>query len=106
MDGRRPVLPEMTNPASFFGTMYVMEGSTLGGQIIARHVEKVLHLRGGQGNSYFRGHGNRTGPLWKEFCAMLQLRIPDEQTDAVVISAKAMFSTFGSWMTKSAFDGS
>lgn len=106
-DDRRPMLPEMNNLPSLLGTMYVMEGSTLGGQLIARHVEVALHLSEGQGCSYFRGHGGQTGPLWKEFCEMLKLRIPDEQTDAVVISAKAMFSTFGTWMQrKSAMDGS
>lgn len=36
--------------------------------------------------------------MWKEFYEMLNLRIPDDQTDAVVVSAKAMFSTFGKWM--------
>lgn len=106
-DDERPMLPEMNNLSSLFGTMYVMEGSTLGGQLIARHVEGALHLSEGQGNSYFRGHGSQTGPLWKEFCEMLKLRIPDEQTDAVVLSAKAMFRTFGTWMQgKSAMHGS
>jgi heme oxygenase len=105
-DDRRPTLPVMDNLSSFFGTMYVMEGSTLGGQLIARHVEATLHLCEGRGNSYFRGHGSQTGPLWKEFCEMLKERIPDEQTDAVVVSAKAMFHTFGTWMQrKSAMDG-
>jgi heme oxygenase len=105
-DGR-PMLPEMNNLPSLLGTMYVMEGSTLGGQLIARHVEVALHLSEGQGSSYFRGHGSQTGPMWKEFCEMLKLRIPDEQTDAVVVSAKAMFSTFGMWMQrKSAMDAS
>jgi heme oxygenase len=106
-DERRPELPEMNDLASLFGTMYVMEGSTLGGQFIARHVETALHLSEGRGNSYFRGHGNQTGLMWQEFCEMLKLRIPDEQTEAVVLSAKAMFSTFGIWMQeKSAVDGS
>ena len=103
----RPMLPEMKDSSSFFGTMYVMEGSTLGGQVIARHVEAVLHLSEGRGYSYFRGHGSQTGSLWKEFCEMLRLRIPDGQTDAVVISAKAMFNVYGMWMErKSAIDGS
>jgi heme oxygenase len=106
-DSRRPTLPEMNDLASLFGAMYVMEGSSLGGQLIARHVEAALHLSEGQGNSYFRGHGSQTGPLWKEFSEMLKMRIPDEETDAVVVSAKAMFNTFGMWMQrKSAVDGS
>lgn len=104
-DEGRPTLPEMSTLPGLLGTMYVMEGSTLGGQFIARHVEAELHFSEGQGSSYFRGHGNRTGPLWKEFCGMLTLHIADEQTDHVVISAKAMFSTFGTWMhRKSAMD--
>ena len=106
-DDRRPTLPEMNDLPSLFGAMYVMEGSTLGGQLIARHVETALHLSDGQGSLYFRGHGSQTGPLWKEFCEMLKLRISDEQTGAVVVSAKAMFSTFGTWMQrKSAMDES
>jgi heme oxygenase len=66
-DGR-PMLPEMNSLPGLLGTMYVMEGSTLGGQLIARHVEVALHLGDGQGSSYFRGHGSQTGPMWKEFC--------------------------------------
>ena len=97
-DDKRPTLPEMNDLPSLFGMMYVMEGSRLGGQYIARHVETVLHLSEGRGNAYFRGNGNQTGPMWKEFCEMLKLRIPEDQTEAVVISAKAMFATFGKWM--------
>jgi heme oxygenase len=105
-DAPRPALPNMSTVPSLFGTMYVMEGSTLGGQFIARHVEAELHLTEGRGNAYFRGHGPQTGPLWKEFCDLLKDRIPDEETDAVVISAKAMFHTYGAWMKrKSAMSG-
>jgi heme oxygenase (biliverdin-IX-beta and delta-forming) len=104
---KRPTLPEMSDLPSLFGTMYVMEGSKLGGQFIARHVATALHLSEGQGNSYFRGNGNQTGPMWKEFCEMLRLRIPEDQTEAVVLSAKAMFATFGKWMQgSSAMNGS
>jgi heme oxygenase len=86
--------------------MYVMEGSTLGGQIIARHVQTSLFLTQDHGNAFFRGHGAQTGPLWKEFCDMLTTRISHDETDEVITSAKAMFATFGSWMQeKSVMDG-
>jgi heme oxygenase (biliverdin-IX-beta and delta-forming) len=94
----RPRLPEMRDDASLLGAMYVMEGSTLGGQLIARHVERVLGLTAGQGNAYFRGHNARTGQLWKEFCDALRTRLPDSETDAVITAAKAMFGVFGAWM--------
>jgi heme oxygenase len=94
----RPALPKMSDAASLLGAMYVMEGSTLGGQLIGRHVERVLGLTAGQGNAYFRGHNERTGQLWKEFCDALRTKVPDHETDAVIGAAKAMFEVFGSWM--------
>jgi len=94
----RPKVPEMTSAADLLGAMYVMEGSTLGGQLIARHVELVLGLTAGQGNAYFRGHNERTGQLWKEFCDALRTKVADSETDAVIAAAKAMFGVFGAWM--------
>jgi heme oxygenase (biliverdin-IX-beta and delta-forming) len=94
----RPALPEMTDTASLLGAMYVMEGSTLGGQLIARHVELVLGLTAGEGNAYFRGHNERTGQLWKEFCDVLRTKVSYSETDAVIAAAKAMFGVFGAWM--------
>ena len=105
-DDSRPRLPEINGLPSLLGAMYVMEGSTLGGQLIARHLEMKLDLSEGRGYAYFRGHGAQTGPMWKEFCEMLTMRIDDDQTDAVVASAKRMFAAFGGWMQeKSAIDG-
>jgi heme oxygenase len=75
-----------------------MEGSTLGGQIIARHVESALPLAQGHGDVFFRGHGSQTGALWKEFCEMLKNQVPNHETNRVIISAKAMFATFGEWI--------
>lgn len=83
---------------SVLGAMYVMEGSTLGGQLIARHVQVALDLTQGRGNAFFQGHDSQSGPLWKEFCEMLKTRIPEDQTDKIVLGAKAMFTTFGCWM--------
>ena len=94
----RATLPEMRDDASLLGAMYVLEGSTLGGQVIARHVERVLGLTAGQGNAYFRGHTEQTGQLWKEFCDALRTKLPDSEADAVIAAAKAMFGVFGTWM--------
>jgi heme oxygenase len=91
-----PNFLEVADEASIMGAMYVMEGSTLGGQLIARHVEKVLSLS--EGNTFFRGHGDRTGLLWREFCEILRTRVPENESDVVIRSAKMMFQTFGSWM--------
>jgi heme oxygenase len=106
-DGVRPVLPEMRDQPSLLGAMYVMEGSTLGGQLIARQFQRTLHLNEGKGDAFFRGYEDQTGPMWREFCDVLKMRVTDEETESAVLSAKAMFTPYGSWMLeKSAMDGS
>jgi heme oxygenase (biliverdin-IX-beta and delta-forming) len=91
-------MPPLTDTASFLGAMYVMEGSTLGGQYIARHVERVLKLTDGRGSAYFRGYNERTGSMWKEFCEVLRNRVADDEADDAIAGAKAMFRAFGAWM--------
>ncbi len=95
---QRPTLPEMHSTSSLLGAMYVMEGSTLGGQIIGRHVDRVLGLAGGKGSAYFHGHGELTGAMWKEFCGVLETRVPEAEGGAAVAAAKALFQVFSSWM--------
>jgi heme oxygenase len=85
--------------ASFLGAMYVMEGSTLGGQYIARHLEEVLGLQAGEGDAYFRGYGERTGEMWRAFKTVLA-DVPDTDADSVIAAAKAMFGVFRTGMTR------
>lgn len=81
----------------FLGRMYVMEGSTLGGQMLARHVEDRLKLAPGKGDSYFLGYGSQTGQRWREFKQLLEV-LPEEEADTVIASANQMFGFFGDTM--------
>lgn len=87
----------------FLGAMYVLEGSTLGGQYIAHHVEAALDLRPGEGDRFFRGYGQETMPKWREFQQVL-LAVPDAQGDAVIDAAKGMFGIFRTWMMRGTSD--
>ncbi len=98
IDNEGPLLPRMNDKASLLGTMYVMEGSKLGGKLIARHVEKTLGLTSGNGTAFFRDHGRQTGVLWKEFCDILCAKVTDPESAEVIESAKEMFRVFGSWV--------
>lgn len=80
--------------AMFVGAVYVMEGSTLGGRFIARHVENVLALEPGQGALYFQGHGEATGAMWREVTARIAA-VPEEFSGAVVEGARRAFRVFG-----------
>ena len=80
--------------AAFLGALYVMDGSTLGGRLIARHVEAVLGLAPGDGDAYFRGHGEATGTLWREVTGRIA-EVPDALGPTVIQAAKRTFAAFG-----------
>lgn len=50
-----------------FGCLYVVEGSTLGGQQILRHVRRTLDLGPENGASFFASYGSEVGPMWRAF---------------------------------------
>ncbi len=83
--------------AVFLGRMYVMEGSTLGGQFIAKHVGARLGLLQGKGTAFFSGYGTQTASRWKEFKAVLAA-LPESDLDTVIASARNMFALFGEAM--------
>ncbi len=72
------------------GSMYVLEGSTLGGQYIARTVEQNLGLAPGEGDAYFRGYGDQTMVKWAEFRQVLET-IPEEHSAIAIDAARVTF---------------
>lgn len=75
------------------GCMYVMEGSTLGGKVILKHVSKTLGIVPKQGGSYFAGYGEEIGHYWKTFLQTLQEYSINHDCDRDVITgAKDTFT--------------
>lgn len=67
------------------GCMYVMEGSTLGGKVILKHVSKTLGIVPTQGGAYFAGYGEETGHYWKTFLHTLQEYSVNHEVDAEIL---------------------
>lgn len=81
--GPAPDLPALPNRSAAFGAMYVLEGSALGGQVIARRVAERFGFDGQRGAAYFLGFGDRTGALWREFRERLEAEVdPAHRGDA------------------------
>lgn len=92
-------LPLLHNFGAAFGSMCVMESSTLGGRFIAPHVAQMLGLVPGQGNAYFDGYGARTGSMWNAFPATAAANVPElQQYDDVVSTAIATFESLHAWL--------
>lgn len=91
-------LPALDTVADYFGCMYVLEGATLGGVMISRHLQKVLGTTPQSGGQFFHGYGERTGAMWHEFrAAMTAYSLVSDDHDAVVASACATFESLQSW---------
>lgn len=71
------------------GCMYVIEGSTLGGKVIQKHISKTLGIEPGKGASFFDGYGNETGHFWKSFLATLQTYSSEHDADPSIIAGAA-----------------
>ena len=59
--------PSVIDAASLAGVLYVVEGSTLGGQVIARRIESSLGLTAAHGARFFNGWGSATENRWLAF---------------------------------------
>lgn len=81
------------------GALYVMEGSTLGGQVIGKALAEAQWLPAG-GLTYFNPYGERTGAMWRGFRDWAQMTTPFESHAAVSAGAVATFETLHRWMTE------
>lgn len=70
-------MPALDSTAAAFGSLYVMEGSALGGQVIAQRVHRWHGMGPHDGAAYFTGWGKRTGPMWREFRELLACEVTD-----------------------------
>lgn len=85
-------VPEFAGPPGALGCCYVLEGATLGGQIIAKRLKTVLHLDQANGAAFFNGYGPATGAMWRSFCAVLNARVKDPPScQAAAAAACATF---------------
>jgi heme oxygenase len=57
--------------ADVVGVLYVMEGATLGGQIVHRALGPRLGLTPERGLAFYTAYGAATGPMWRAFVAMV-----------------------------------
>jgi heme oxygenase len=94
-------VPTLNSTTEAFGWVYVLEGSTLGGQVLVRHIASALNLEPPHGCRYFTGHGADTGPRWRRTCDSLD-RIAsswsddnrDAETRNMVRAARELFTYF------------
>jgi heme oxygenase len=96
-------LPEISSGATALGAMYVMEGSTLGGQHIARMIQSQLQIDIA-GLHFFNGYGADTQKMWESFKLTLKGPFNEEEERDIIETANDTFITFKNWVDQYASD--
>lgn len=91
-------LPAMSHLHDGLGALYVVEGSTLGGQVILRTLQAQLDISPRAGGVFFASHGRGIGAMWRSYLDVL------EAAGAAPLAAEAMeraamqtFAAFDRW---------
>ncbi|REK17430.1 MAG: biliverdin-producing heme oxygenase [Planctomycetota bacterium] len=92
-------LPRIESLSEALGSMYVFEGATLGGQIIARHLEHELGLADGAGYRFFRAYGADVPARWLAFKQTLEAHASPDNRERIVASAVTTFECLYDWFT-------
>ena len=91
-----PAPPAFAGEGAAMGALYVLEGSTLGGIVIGRHVGG-LHGEAAP-LAYYSGRGREAGPLWRTFRERLDGLDPGQET-AAFAAGVATFEAMRAWLT-------
>ncbi len=90
-----PVSIDIRSLDRAFGAAYVLEGATLGGQVISRHLKAELGIGPENGGAFFNSYGKAVGPMWKEFGAAITAFAEAGADNAAIIDgAKDTFGLF------------
>jgi heme oxygenase (biliverdin-IX-beta and delta-forming) len=88
----------LTSQAAAVGSAYVLEGATLGGQVITRALGGIPWAPE-HGFAYFNPYGAATGPMWRAFKAWADDLLTPDEHDAAAEGAERTFALLEQWLS-------
>jgi heme oxygenase (biliverdin-IX-beta and delta-forming) len=93
-----PDLPPVEDTDHALGRLYVLEGSTLGGTFVSRHLATLPALGPDVRLGAFSPYGAETGAMWHAFRRVTRDRVAaGGDAGRVVGAARATFSALAAW---------
>jgi len=90
---------DLASEGALLGSLYVLEGSTLGGLQIAQALKVRFGGSDGDGRRFFLGRGESHKVLWGGFLSRLEKLAGDDRLcDAAIAASVATFGAFEQWM--------
>jgi heme oxygenase len=91
--------PSFASIAEAAGGAYVLEGSTLGGRVISRHVQGLFGPE--VPRAFLDGYGADTGERWRTFgAALTRFASSREVEDQIIAGAQQTFRSFARWLAR------
>ena len=85
----------------YLGFAYVIEGSTLGGRVLYKQVQKRLGITNSLGASFFYGYGPDTGTKWKIFLETVgDFAVAAKAETQIISGARRAFETIHEHFSK------
>jgi heme oxygenase (biliverdin-IX-beta and delta-forming) len=92
--------PQPASVAEGLGVLYVLEGATLGGQVISRQLYSRLGIGPDNGGRFFAAYGEKTGVMWRDFVSVLDQYGGDDIAAATIEQiAGTTFRCFENWLS-------
>ena len=92
-------LPDLCTPGHALGSLYVLEGSTLGSQVVARALNEKAELEVNCAMRFLSGYGASTGRMWRSFVSALDAaRLDSAGVAAAHEGAVQTFDCLERWM--------
>jgi heme oxygenase len=94
-----PRIPFCQDEAAALGALYVLEGATLGGQILLPLVEKRLQLTRHFGARYLDSYGPNVAGMWQRFRSVVEDWCAEGTRRAIAVAAAvATFESLEAWL--------
>lgn len=96
------LVPQLKTVPEALGCLYVLEGSTLGGQILLRAVRNALGPDVEGKTQFLASYGPEVPQKWRDLCVSLNASLADPaDRESAVRSARATFSGLHKWLMES-----
>ena len=94
-------LPTIDNLPQALGCLYVVEGATLGGQIVSGKLKETLGLTADTGSSFFNSYRENLRPMWKEFSDFITRYSQETKIEEPIVEASdETYHKFNDWLAK------
>ena len=98
---RCTTIPSVNRESQSLGVWYVLEGSTLGGQVISRQLRQQFGESADKFMRFHSGYGDKTRTHWVQFCEVLEEKVDfddSQKVQEIIVTAKLTFDCLTDWL--------